>query len=231
MVVIYLGMLQASAYAQMVFTLKFDTETTYNYSKILRPGESTSVSVYVSNIPGPGLVNMGFSLEFDPTLLQIAAGTTSIHTALWDINSINESDLAGGRIVVTGNSFLEGSKELLNDVKLATFTFTRLAKGHAPLTLRKPWVVDPEGPGTEVSIEGFILYSGDLNNPPPEAYLDEEIGDGIVIGSLADVGDYSGDGDVDGEDLRKLITEACPAGTCDDAAVIEFVGKYGTGGL
>jgi hypothetical protein len=225
MIIFSLSSWQTTADAAMVFNLKFGTDATYKNAKILKPGEASTVTVYVSNIPSPGLGNMGFSLEYDPALLQIAPDTTEINQLVWGLNSIDQSDLAGGRIVVTGVTFAPGLKE---NVPLATFSFTRLAEGHAPLTLRKPWAVDLDGQGTEQIIDGFCFHTDDPDNV---ICLDDEIGDGIILGSVADAGDYSGDGDVDGEDLSKLIIEACPAGSCGEPAPIsEFAGKYGTSG-
>jgi len=173
--------------AQMVFHLDFWQDGSYEDTWTPQIGEEAVVGIYVSNVPPPGLITMGFVLEYD--FLKIQVLTASVYDVNWSARGVDQS--REGLVDFTGFRVISGLSG--DDILLGTVTLRCLAQGESELRLQDRAVWEPP-----LDPEDFVLQDGRV--------LDGEIPQGGVL--LALVGppsscdwDRDGDGDVDGVDL------------------------------
>lgn len=173
--------------AQMVFHLDIWQDGSYEDTWTPQIGEEAVVGIYVSNVPSPGLITMGFVLEYDFLKLQVLEATAD--GSNWPTSVVAHSTL--GRVEFEGLHIPPGLSG--DHILLGTVTLKCLAEGESVLRIQDRHILDPES-GTD----DFVLEDGTV--------LDEEIPPGGLV--LATVSrpstcdwDRDGDGDVDGLDL------------------------------
>jgi len=176
------------AEAALVFNADFAQEGTYDSSWPMKAGDVVSVDVYVSNVPAPGLISMGFKLTYDPGKLLVESA--AVDEGNWPLAGVvdpsaypstsGELDMAGFRL--TG---LPG-----NNIRLGRMTLRCISEGTSALMLLirgelyKGFVLDcdPEDP---------LCDPGD-----PSLILDGDIGTGVLLTTIRPPvsGDVNGDG-------------------------------------
>ncbi len=171
------------AQAALVFNADFAEDGPYESSWPMKAGEVVAVDIYVSNVPTPGLITMGFKLTYDSTKLEVVTSGTTVYTTNWpagqlvdfiDIDEdedIDEIDMAGFRT----EAGLAG-----NNIRLGTVTFRCKSGGTSDFML-----LDREG-------DWFVLDSAE------EIVLDGDIGTGVLLAEIRPPisGDVNGDGAV-----------------------------------
>jgi len=168
---------QSPAIGAMTFQVDFGPDGTYETKWSGNPDATISLDIFVSGIPSPGLMSMGFFLDYDPAALEVVAEGTSVDGTNWP--GLAESNVTfpeEGRISIAGWRLLPpGSPGLLGDnIRLATVTFRVKDAVAAEL-----WLRDREDP--VANVEDFVLTDGTV--------LDGDIGSGI---KLADINKPSG---------------------------------------
>jgi len=186
----------SSATAAMVFELDFGQDGTIDSMVYIQTGETVIADLYVSNVPDPGLINMGFTMTYDDTVLELVLGNTAVDPDNWllretDCTVPGQITMSGGRV----GGGLAGSH-----IKLGTVSFTRITEeGNVDLTISTR--EDPNN-----NIDDFVLAD--------ETVLDDELNGGLQVASITDspLYDLDEDGDVDGIDVYLLATctESCP---------------------
>lgn len=207
-----------AAYAEMVFHLDFAQDGAYENSQQLGLGDMVTIDLYVSNVPEPGLLTMGFLLNYDSLKLQLV-GAPEVNSDLWLAGAVPAKVYPPppGSVALSGFQF-DGNPQSGDNIKLMTVTFLRIAAGNAPVGLVE---LTYENLDHSVSNpDSFVLLDGTV--------LDGEISTPITLGTITPVllGDFNGDQDVDGQDLASLAHNACN-GICPSLA--DFAGKYGFG--
>ena len=162
------------AHAQLSFNADFAQDTAYETSWPIEAGDVVSVDVYVSNVPAPGLISMGFTLEYDATKLSVEGAVVDV--TAWpggfvDTTRAGEVDVAG---------FRTGSGLAGDSIRLGSITFRCLAEGTSALM-----VMDRDG-------DWFVLD----DDPDDPTVLDGDIGDGVLLATILPpiLGDVNGDG-------------------------------------
>ena len=121
----------AGAQGAMVFSVDFAQDGVFETTWRLRPGESISVDIYVSNVPAPGLRAMGFKLTYDSSKLQVVEEGTGIDPGNWlgtvpDIDTPGEVQMAGFKL----GDGLSG-----DTIKLGTVQFQHISSGASEIML------------------------------------------------------------------------------------------------
>ena len=62
------------ARAQLSFNADFARDGIYDTTWPMKVGEVATVDIYVSNVPEPGLISMGFKLTYDSDKLLVESG-------------------------------------------------------------------------------------------------------------------------------------------------------------
>jgi hypothetical protein len=176
----------SGAHAALVFNADFAQDGRYEVTWPMKPGEVVVVDIYVSNVPAPGLIAMGFKLTYDPMLLAIDSADANI--ANWpsppqgphvDMSVSGEIDIAGYRL-----QGLAG-----DNIPLCTVTLRCIAEGSSEFRLTRR--------GDDV--DGFVLDCIQPCDPnDPALRLDTDIGAGKLLANILPVtpGDTNGDGTV-----------------------------------
>lgn len=189
--VLAFGLVWASnAHTALVFNADFAQDTTYDSSWPMKAGDVVTVDIYVSNVPAPGLISMGFKLTYDSEKLSVESA--GVDQDNWpypfaggfvDLSTSGEIQMAGFRLV--------GLAE--NTIRLGTLTFRCISDGISALML-----LPREKPVGEEPYEGFVLDCLGENCDPddPSLILDGDIGAGVLLATIrAPVpGDVNGDG-------------------------------------
>jgi hypothetical protein len=165
----------SSVNAALVFNADFAQDGTYDASWPMKAGDVVSVDIYVSDVPEPGLISMGFKLTYDADRLTVeSAGVNEINWpypfagGFIDLSNSGEIIMAGFR--------LEGLAG--NTIRLGTVTFRCIAEGTSAFML-----LDREG-------DWFVLDSEE------EIVVDGDIGAGVLLTTIRPpiLGDVNGDG-------------------------------------
>ena len=174
----------SSVSAALVFNADFGQNGTYDASWPMRAGDVVSADIYVSNVPAPGLISMGFKLSYDPGKLSVESAV--VDEVNWplagvvDPSTSGELDMAGFRI-----AGLPG-----NNIRLGTVTLRCISEGTSALML-----LTRGG-----SYKGFVLDCdlGDTECDPEDTslVLDGDIGTGVLLTTMRPPvsGDVTGDG-------------------------------------
>lgn len=174
------------AHAALVFNADFAGNGTHDISWPMKAGEAVTVDIYVSNVPEPGLIAMGFKLAFDPGKLSVNGAAVDKDTwpypfegGFVDLAKPGEIHMAGFR-----SEGLAG-----NHIRLGSVTFHCIQEGTSKLKL-----LDREG-------DWFVLDSEE------EVVLDGDIGSGVLLTTIrtAVPGDVNGDGSVDLADVILVL--------------------------
>jgi len=170
----------SGAHAALVFNADFAQDGPYEATWPMKPGAVVAVDIYVSNVPIPGLIAMGFKLSYNAARLEVESAVVDVvnwPTAQFEDWSVSgEVDLAGWRMAGLGG----------NNIRLATVTFRCISEGNSVLTLLK----------RSEDFDGFVL---DCVSPPCDQeslVLDGDIGTGVTLATILSVtpGDTNGDG-------------------------------------
>jgi len=165
------------AHAALVFNADFAGNGTYDISWPMKPGEAVTVDIYVSNVPEPGLITMGFKLAFDPGKLSVNGAAVDKDT--WPYPEDGFVEIAKPGEIHMAGFRLEGLAG--NHIRLGSVTFQCIQEGAGELKL-----LDREG-------DWFVLDSEE------EEVLDDDIGPGVLLAAIHEPvrGDIDGDGVVD----------------------------------
>ena len=132
----------------------------------LNPGETVSIDIYVSNVPNPGLISMGFDIVYDQTQLEVVSADidwTNWHLGPGVQHTTPEIEMKGGRT----EPGLSG-----DDIKLGTIELRCVAGGVSEL-----WLYDSDRGGN------YADFAMAITGEP----LDEQITNGVIIGSINNV--------------------------------------------
>ena len=162
----------------LVFQFDFDQNGRYEDAWPLRVGEDVLVDIYISNVPAPGLVTMGFKLYYDPREISASQTGTKVNEAYWDEL---ERDIMAGTISMAGSS-KSGTGFQGNDILLGTVRFVRFnppfERGVSELT-----VSDLAPPPSD----DFVLDNGEV--------IDDRVPEGVLARIHPGYpGDLNGDG-------------------------------------
>jgi hypothetical protein len=169
--VIGFAMSASASVDPMQFKLDFGQDGSFEDTWILDPSEVVWIDVYVSNIPPPGLISMGFDIEYDPRQLAVTPGT-AVDAANWYINpQVNidtpgEIEMKGGRVFPGLYDPLSGLAG--NDIKLGTIELHCILPGISDL-----WLFDSDRQG---GYDDFVLQDGTV--------LDVQLKDGVKVGTI-----------------------------------------------
>ncbi|MEF8767229.1 MAG: hypothetical protein ABTS16_02890 [Candidatus Accumulibacter phosphatis] len=149
------------ASGKLVFNLDFGQDGNYETSWNLALNDTIRADLYVSNVPNPGLISMGFDLVYNLSHLQVASASVA---SIWELGWVNstapEVEAGGGQV-----SFppLAGDRILLASVE-----FTSSAYGMSTLSL-----YDSDRGGF---FDDFVLENGTV--------LDDDLASGIVLAQV-----------------------------------------------
>lgn len=156
------------AHAALSFNADFAQNGTYETSWTMKADDVVAVDIYVSGVPAPGLISMGFKLTYDSSKLELVTGSTGVDTVNWptaqylefiDVEGdIDEIDMSGFRI----EAGLSG-----DNILLGTVTFQCISEGTSEVML-----LDRED-------DWFVL---DVN----ATVLDGDIGTGVLLATIVD---------------------------------------------
>ena len=119
----------SSAHAALVFSTDFAQDGRYDVTWPMKTGEVVTVDVYVSNVPAPGLISMGFKLTYNPA--QLVVESAAVDIVNWPQGpSVNEPQ--AGEVIFVGFRLagMDG-----NNISLAKVTFRCVSEGTSELTL------------------------------------------------------------------------------------------------
>lgn len=182
----------ASAGAELEFNADFAEDGVYDVSWPMKNGEMVTVDIYVSNVPAPGLISMGFKLVYDAGKLEAVEAGTGVDAVNWPIPYLEmetpgEIEMAGALILEPEEN--EGHKG--DHIRLGTVKFRCVEEGTSELELLKR-----EG-------DWFVLFSEEGDR----TFLDGDIGPGALPATIrtAVPGDVNGDGSVDLADVIVVL--------------------------
>ena len=155
----------SGAQGAMVFSVDFAQDGVFEDTFSLRPGESVSVDIYVSNVPAPGLRAVGFKLTYDASKLQVIQEGTGIDPGNWLGNSA-EFDTPG-EIQMAGFKLGEGLSG--DSIKLGTVQFQYVSSGASEIRLLD----------RGETVDGFVLTDGTV--------LDGDLLDGVLLARFVPV--------------------------------------------
>ena len=75
--------------ADLIFNLDFEQDGDYENYWELKPGETVLIDIYVSNVPDPGLISMGFDIVYDQAQLEVV--NAYIDWINWYIGSVQHT--------------------------------------------------------------------------------------------------------------------------------------------
>ena len=164
------------AHAQLSFNADFAQDGAYETSWPMKADDVASVDIYVSNVPEPGLISMGFKLTYDPGKLSVeSAGVDEVNWPYPFAGGFVDLSI-DGEIVMAGFRVLEGLAG--DNIRLGTVTLRCITEGTSAFTM-----LDREG-------DWFVLDSEE------EIVLDGDIGAGVLLTTIRPpiLGDVNGDG-------------------------------------
>jgi hypothetical protein len=167
--------------AALVFNADFAQDGTYDTSWPMKAGEVVTVDIYVSNVPAPGLISMGFKLTYDSSKLEVVTSGTTVETTNWPAGQYTEFIDATGDIDEIDMSGFRFEGLAGNNIRLGTVTFRCVSEGTSAFML-----LDRVG-------DWFVLDSEE------EIVIDGDIGPGVLLTTIRPpiLGDVNGDGLVD----------------------------------
>lgn len=166
-----ISLFPAGSRAALLFNLDFNQDGVYESSWPLSQDDTVNVDVYVSAVPEPGLLSMGFALQYDRSRLQPVQEQTLINTDLW-LAAPNGVTFDSDTGTVTMAGFQMGAGISGNDILLGRFSFLCLSQGGSDLFVL---------PVAAENFDGFVDTAG--------AVLDGDLGAGINAGSFYDSAD------------------------------------------
>jgi len=152
--------------ADLIFNLDFEKDGDYENYWELKPGETVSIDIYVSNVPYPGLVDIGFDIVYNSDQLEVVSA--NIDKGNWDrkdsrvTHTSPEIEMIGGRL----------EPGLFGDnIKLGTIELKCKALGISEL-----WLYDSDRGG---NYDDFVLANGTV--------LDYQIVNGVKLAEINNV--------------------------------------------
>jgi hypothetical protein len=198
------------AQAQLSFDADFGQDGAYETSWPMKAGDVVSVDIYVSNVPSPGLIAMGFKLTYDPEKLSVeGAGVDEVNWPYPFAGGFLDLSIAG-EIVMAGLRVLEGPAG--DHIRLGTVTFRCITEGTSAFMM-----LDREG-------DWFVLDSEE------EIVLDGDIGAGVLLATIRPLisGDVNGDGLVNLADAIAVLKVMAQVG---QGEVVHTTGDVNGDGL
>lgn len=146
-----LWLVSAPVSASLVFNLDFGQDGSFDPFWNLNVNQSVWVDVYVSNVPAPGLISMGFDLVYDTSHLQVQGAFIGNN---WDFGNIDQTapSLAG-----TGGMLL--GTQIGDNILLASLELKSIAAGASDLRL---FDSDHGGGADDFALENGAVLDGDL---------------------------------------------------------------------
>ena len=174
--------------AQLQFTADFNSDLVYETEWTAFPGQTVLMDIYVSNVPEPGLNSFGFYLNYDGNFLDLTVEDILV-----------DSDWFAGEIAdVPGNAEITGYRSPVDgragdDISLVRVQFHAIGVGESQV-----WISDRGD-----SVDDFVLAY------PDGTVLDSDLSTGVLLGTVGvnRTGDFDGDGDVDGADMRAFANQ------------------------
>jgi len=154
--------------ADLVFNLDFGQDSNYENYWELKPGETVLIDIYVSNVPDPGLISMGFDIVYDQTQLEVVSADidwTNWHLGPGVQYTTPEIEMKGGRL----EPGLSG-----NNIKLGTIELKCKALGISEL-----WLYDSDQGYGFGHYDDFVLAGGTV--------LDDQIVNGVKLAEVNNV--------------------------------------------
>lgn len=152
--------------ADLMFNLDFEQDGNYENYWELKPGETVLIDIYVSNVPSPGLVDIGFDIVYNSDQLEVASA--NIEKGNWDrkdsrvTRTFLEIEMIGGRL----ESGLSG-----DNIKLGTIELKCKALGISEL-----WLYDSDRGG---NYDDFVLANGTV--------LDDQIVNRVKLAEINNI--------------------------------------------
>jgi hypothetical protein len=165
------------AQAALVFNADFAQDGLYETSWPMEAGDVVTVDIYVSNVPAPGLISMGFKLTYDPAKLSVESAV--VDQTKWPGGFVDAS--SSGEIDMAGYLTLEPDEDeghIGNNIRLGTVTFRCLSEGTSAFML-----LDRDG-------DWFVLFSEDPN-PAKWIVLDGDIGQAVLLATFTEFFDLT----------------------------------------
>jgi len=151
--------------ADLIFNLDFEKDGNYENYWELKPGDTVSIDIYVSNVPSPGLVRMGVDIVYDSDRLEVVSADidwTNWHRGPGVQHTIPEIEMKGERL----EPGLSG-----DNIKLGTIELKCKALGISEL-----WLYDSDRGG---NYDDFLLIDGTV--------LDYQIVNGVKLAEINNV--------------------------------------------
>lgn len=156
-----LWLCSAPASAALVFNIDFGQDSIFENAVTLNVDQVIWADVYVSNVPSPGLIAMGFDLVYDGAQLRVLSASIGGN---WDFGQI---DQASPSVIETGGMLLNtlaGDNILLGSVE-----FKAIAAGSSGLSL---FDSDHGGSFDDFVLDDATVMDSDLNGGVPLALVD-----------------------------------------------------------
>jgi len=151
--------------ADLMFNLDFGKDGNYENYWELKPGDTVSIDIYVSNVPDPGLVKMGVDIVYNSDQLEVvSAGIdwTNWHKGPGVQHITPEIEMRGERL----EPGLSGDNIKLGTIELKCKT----------LGISELWLYDSDRGG---NYDDFLLMDGTV--------LDEQIVNGVKLAEINNV--------------------------------------------
>ncbi len=200
----------SQTYAAMEFHADFARDGVYENSWPMIAGEVVTVDIYVSNVPAPGLLTIGFKLAYDASIFEVEYANLDFDN--WPSEQEDPSNPTGIFVIVNNEI---GELEIFgfrlaglsgDNIRLGRVIFRCKETGSSALTLSP----------REIPYSGFVLECDNtrqncdlLEEEHPdeellqqllgELDLDDDLGAGVVLATLLPpvMGDVNGDQNVD----------------------------------
>jgi hypothetical protein len=162
----------SSAHATLSFNADFGQNGIYEAFWPMKAGDVVSVDIYVSNVPAPGLISMGFKLTYDSSKLAVVTASTAVAIANWPLApNVKYINAAGDIDEIHMYGFRTEAGLAGNNILLGTVTFQYINEGTSPFML-----LDREA-------DWFVLENATV--------LDGDIGAGVLLGTILEYFDLT----------------------------------------
>ena len=124
----------SGAHAALVFNTDFAEDGLYDVTWPMKTDEAVTVAIYVSDVPAPGLISMGFKLTYNAARLEVESA--AVDTVNWP-QGATVDEPQPGEVDLTGFLGFPFQGLAGDHIRLATVTFRCITEGTSELTLLK----------------------------------------------------------------------------------------------